>query len=179
MFNFFRKRKINKYVEKASIYVRRIYEPEIRPEEKSPSVKYSRCLDSESIRYSDKNDSTSDSFETKFSERRTPTRKSEDMFNELEVSSVLRNYSTAGNYNETIYALEKNVNLTFVDKLLYYINRRGLRDSEVYKAAQVDKRLFSKIVTNRDYKPAKDTAIALALALELTLEEANDLLSRA
>ena len=39
--------------------------------------------------------------------------------------------------------------------------------------------MFSKIVTNRDYKPAKDTAIALALALELTLEEANDLLSRA
>ena len=54
-----------------------------------------------------------------------------------------------------------------------------MRDSEVYKAAQVDKRLFSKMVSNREYKPSKDTAIALALALELSLEEATDMLSRA
>ena len=54
-----------------------------------------------------------------------------------------------------------------------------MRDSEVYKTAQIDRRLFSKIMSNREYKPAKDTVIALALALKLSLEETNDLLSRA
>ena len=54
-----------------------------------------------------------------------------------------------------------------------------MRDVDVYKAAQVDRRLFSKIVSDREYKPAKDTCVAFALALRLTLGEAEDLLSRA
>lgn len=54
-----------------------------------------------------------------------------------------------------------------------------MRDAEVYKAAQLDRRLFSKIMSDKDYKPAKDTAIAIAIALQLSLEEATDLLSRA
>lgn len=68
---------------------------------------------------------------------------------------------------------------TFVDLLLRYIDEKGVRDSKVYKAANIDKRLFSKMVSNRYYKPSKDTAVALMLALELSLEQANDMLSRA
>lgn len=113
----------------------------------------------------------------RYSLRKKPT--SEDPYNASEVTRLLRNYSTAGNFNEMLRTIEQSVNQTFVDRLLYYINEKGVRDSEVYKAAQVDKRLFSKMVSNREYKPSKDTAIALALALELTLEEANDMLSRA
>lgn len=72
-----------------------------------------------------------------------------------------------------------NMDCTFVDKLVYHINAKGMRDSQVYKAAQMDKRLFSKIMSNAEYKPSKDTAIALAFALKLTLKETEDLLSRA
>ena len=43
----------------------------------------------------------------------------------------------------------------------------------------MDRRLFSKIVCNENYKPSKDTALALVFALELSLPEANDLLERA
>lgn len=113
----------------------------------------------------------------KYSLRKKP--KPEDPYNATEVTRLLRNYSTAGNINEMLRTLEQSVNQTFVDRLLHYINQKGVRDSEVYKAAQVDKRLFSKMVSNREYKPSKDTAIALALALELSLDEANDMLSRA
>ena len=69
--------------------------------------------------------------------------------------------------------------LEAMDVLIDYINEKNLRDSQVYKAAQVDRRLFSKIISDKEYKPAKDTCIAIALALNLTLEQANDLLSRA
>ena len=47
------------------------------------------------------------------------------------------------------------------------------------KAAQMDRRLFSKMMSDRNYKPSKDTAVALVIALELSLKQANDLLSRA
>ena len=68
---------------------------------------------------------------------------------------------------------------SFVDKLIETIDRKGIRDAVVYKAAQIDRRLFSKIVSDRNYSPSKDTCLALCLALKLKLSEANDMLSRA
>jgi hypothetical protein len=75
--------------------------------------------------------------------------------------------------------LDANKNMTFVEKMLEHIDKRHLLDSDVYKTAQVDRRLFSKIISDRDYKPSKDTCVAFALALKLPLSEAEDLLSRA
>lgn len=75
--------------------------------------------------------------------------------------------------------LDNYLDLTFVDILTRYINEKGWPDSRVYKAAQMDRRLFSKIMSDRNYKPSKDTALALVIALELTLKQADDLLSRA
>ena len=75
--------------------------------------------------------------------------------------------------------LERAAKQSFVDRVIEIIRQKGVRDSAVYKAAQIDRRLFSKIMSDKYYKPAKDTAIAIALALQLPLAEANDLLERA
>lgn len=67
----------------------------------------------------------------------------------------------------------------FSETLLNLIDRTGKKDSEIYKKANVDRKLFSKIRNNPDYKPSKATAIAFAIALELDLEETKDLIARA
>jgi len=67
----------------------------------------------------------------------------------------------------------------FSQTLLAIIDSRGLKDSAVYKKAQVDRKLFSKIRTHPDYRPSKGTALAFALALELDLEETESLIGRA
>ena len=79
--------------------------------------------------------------------------------------------------------LDELINLlkkaTFTEELIRLIRESGKKDSQIYKAADIDKRLFSKIMSDRDYKPSKDTAIALSLALRLSFEEMQDLISRA
>ena len=67
----------------------------------------------------------------------------------------------------------------FSETLLKLIDCTGKKDSEIYKKANVDRKLFSKIRNNPDYKPSKATAIAFAIALELDLEETRDFLARA
>lgn len=67
----------------------------------------------------------------------------------------------------------------FSETLLKLIDRTGKKDSEIYKKANVDRKLFSKIRNNPDYRPSKSTALAFAIALELDLEETRDLISRA
>ena len=67
----------------------------------------------------------------------------------------------------------------FSETLLKLIDRSGKKGAEVYKKANVDRKLFSKIRNNPDYKPSKATAIAFAIALELNLDETRDLVARA
>ena len=67
----------------------------------------------------------------------------------------------------------------FTETLLNLIDKTGKKDSEIYKKANISKQHFSKIRNNPNYKPTKPTAIALALALELGLEDTKDLIGRA
>ena len=67
----------------------------------------------------------------------------------------------------------------FSETLLKLIDRSGKKDSEIYKKANVDRKLFSKIRNNPGYQPSKSTAIAFAIALELNLDETRDLIARA
>ncbi len=65
---------------------------------------------------------------------------------------------------------------TFSEMLLRLIDQKNKSDVAVYKAANVDRKLFSKIRSNTNYQPSKNTAIALAIALNLNLDESQDLL---
>ena len=75
--------------------------------------------------------------------------------------------------------LLKDMDAGFSETLLTLIDRTGKKDSEIYKKANVDRKLFSKIRNNPDYKPSKATALAFAIALELDLEETKDFIARA
>ncbi len=75
--------------------------------------------------------------------------------------------------------LLKDLDAGFSETLLQLIDRTGKKDSEIYKKANVDRKLFSKIRNNRDYKPSKTTALAFAFALELDVDETKDFIGRA
>ncbi|MEN6339298.1 MAG: macro domain-containing protein [Clostridiaceae bacterium] len=68
---------------------------------------------------------------------------------------------------------------SFTQALLRLIDERGLTDPQVYQRANLDRRLFSKIRGNPQYRPSKNTALALAVALRLNLDQTQDLLRRA
>lgn len=81
---------------------------------------------------------------------------------------------------KTLFEYLKAMDRPFAYKLFTWIDIKGMTDVECYKKANVDKKTFSKIKCNpKTYKPSKHTAVAFAIALELNLEETQDLLASA
>lgn len=76
-------------------------------------------------------------------------------------------------------ALFDRLDASFSETLLCLIDKRGLTDAQVYRRAGVSRQHFSKIRKDPAYRPTKQTALALAVALELPLEDVRSLLERA
>ncbi len=90
--------------------------------------------------------------------------------------------SFRGLYSEASISnyIEKELDENKFQKLLFkHIDSRGLKDSDVYNKALIDRRLFSKIRSDENYHPSKETVISLATSLELTVKELEELLSSA
>lgn len=81
--------------------------------------------------------------------------------------------------HEDLSALMDELDEPFNVTLLRLIDEKGKTDVEVYKKANIGRKLFSKIRTGKGYMPGKRTILALAIALELNLQETDDLLKRA
>lgn len=181
MLNLFRKLKLHNHINKARLYIKDEYKyvHGIRYS-KQNSNKKTESLSTDDTPEINNIEKTPE-YDISAGELKNSIQKSnsEENYDVSAITSLLRNYSDSDNPTEIIRSLEKTVTQTFVDRLLYLIDKKGVPDSAIYRAAHIDRRLFSKLASNRDYKPSKDTAIALSLALNLSLNEANDILSRA
>jgi hypothetical protein len=94
------------------------------------------------------------------------------------MKSVVMHEPTAV-YPPDLEKIVTQVEETFSRMLLRRIDELGKTDVEVYRKANLDRKLFSKIRSNPQYQPSKNTALALALALELDLKETGKLLAKA
>ena len=92
-----------------------------------------------------------------------------------EAPSLLAAPMAAKSLDEVMAQIDES----FSEMLLRKIDELGMTDAQCYKKANIDRKLFSKIRSDKHYKPSKPTAIAFAIALELSLDETRELLMKA
>ncbi len=85
----------------------------------------------------------------------------------------------SGDKPRSLDEVVKNLDKTFMELVYMFADRRGLTDAEVQRRANIDRKAYSKLKCGTTKNPSKSTALALAVALELNIDETKDLLSRA
>lgn len=80
---------------------------------------------------------------------------------------------------KSLEALLKRRGESFSECLLRMIDKSGRTDADVYNAAHIDRRVFSKIRSSKDYQPKKETAMAFCIGLQLNMDDAKQLLGSA
>ena len=97
----------------------------------------------------------------------------------MQKTKLKKGMSSTMPVNRNIDNLMNQLEETFSQRLLRMIDERGMTDSEAYAKAYVDRRHFSKIRKDVNYVPNKKSVLAFTIALELSLDEAKDLLASA
>lgn len=82
-------------------------------------------------------------------------------------------------FQNILDAVASMVDTTFAEQLLHLMEQSGQKPSAIYTKAGITKQHFSKIKNNADYKPTKETALAFAVVLHLSLEDTENLIRRA
>lgn len=106
-------------------------------------------------------------------------RRREVELNRMVDRSVQTDDSGKEKKTRSLDALMMEVGESFAESLLRIIDEKGLKDPDVYKKANIDRKLFSKIKNNREYRPGKIICLSLAIALELDLDETKSLIGKA
>jgi hypothetical protein len=99
------------------------------------------------------------------------------LFEETQFEDALC-YSIPESAPRSLEDIINQIDETFSEMLFRLIDEKGKADVEVYKRANIDRKLFSKM-RNKEYQPKKSSALALAIALELSLDETKDFLMKA
>ncbi len=101
----------------------------------------------------------------------------EEVFEPLVIYQRMTPYEYEEDFEEDKELLEalENKKISFSEMLFKKIKEKNISEVECYKKASIDRKVFSRIRNNVKYQPKKNTMIALAIALELSIEESEEL----